>query len=129
MAEIHSCKQMRCRLSDSIMASFCIVFKSFFFWGSSEYLIIGKGQRVNVVFISQGAQVLCGGEKVVPEPKFAGGQFISPCILSGCHDNMTIVREEVFGPVLSVLEFDCEDEVIGRANNTPFGLAGGVFTR
>ena len=42
---------------------------------------------------------------------------------------MTVVKDEVFGSIMSVLEFDCEDEVIDRANNTEFGLAGGVFTR
>ena len=42
---------------------------------------------------------------------------------------MTIVREEIFGPVMSLLSFRDEDEVLARANNTPFGLAGGVFTR
>lgn len=77
----------------------------------------------------EGAKILCGGEEVTPEPKFSRGQFISPCILSGCHDDMTVVREEVFGSVLSVLEFSTEEEVIERANNTEFGLAGGVFTR
>jgi len=76
----------------------------------------------------KGAKVECGGEEITPDPSFSGGVFISPCILSGCHDNMTVVKEEIFGSVLSVLEFDCEDEVIERANNTEFGLAGGVFT-
>lgn len=73
--------------------------------------------------------MLCGGEEVTPEPRFSDGQFISPCILSGCHDDMTVVKDEVFGSVMSVLEFTSEEEVIDRANNTEFGLAGGVFTR
>lgn len=46
-----------------------------------------------------------------------------------CRDNMTCVKEEIFGPVMSVLPFDTEEEVIQRANNTTFGLASGVFTR
>ena len=46
----------------------------------------------------------------------------------GCRDDMAIVREEIFGPVMTVLEFDDEDEVVARANDTEFGLAAGVFT-
>lgn len=46
-----------------------------------------------------------------------------------CRDDMTCVKEEIFGPVMSVLPFDTEEEVIQRANNTTFGLASGVFTR
>lgn len=46
-----------------------------------------------------------------------------------CRDDMTCVKEEIFGPVMSVLPFDTEEEVIQRANNTNFGLASGVFTR
>ncbi len=46
-----------------------------------------------------------------------------------CRDDMTCVKEEIFGPVMSVLPFDTEEEVIQRANNTSFGLASGVFTR
>lgn len=42
---------------------------------------------------------------------------------------MTCVKEEIFGPVMSILPFDTEEEVVERANNTKFGLAGGVFTR
>ena len=42
---------------------------------------------------------------------------------------MTVVKDEIFGSVMSVLSFDCEEEVIDRANNTEFGLAGGVFTK
>lgn len=54
---------------------------------------------------------------------------MSPCVLSGCHDNMRVVREEVFGSILSLLRFQDEDEVLARANDTEFGLAGGVFTK
>lgn len=46
-----------------------------------------------------------------------------------CKDKMTCVQEEIFGPVMSILPFDTEEEVLARANNTRFGLAGGVFTR
>jgi acyl-CoA reductase-like NAD-dependent aldehyde dehydrogenase len=56
------------------------------------------------------------------------GYFIAPTVFDGCRDDMAIVREEIFGPVMSVLEFEHEGEVIERANATEFGLAAGVFT-
>lgn len=78
----------------------------------------------------EGAKVLCGGEPFVPsDPKLKGGYFLSPCVLDNCSDDMTCVKEEIFGPVMSVMPFDTEEEVLQRANNTTFGLASGVFTR
>ncbi|XP_010783436.1 aldehyde dehydrogenase family 9 member A1 [Notothenia coriiceps] len=78
----------------------------------------------------EGARVLCGGDPFVPsDPKLKGGYFMSPCVLDNCRDDMTCVKEEIFGPVMSVLPFDTEEEVIKRANNSPYGLASGVFTR
>lgn len=50
-------------------------------------------------------------------------------IIDNCTDDMTCVREEIFGPVMSVLTFDTEDEVLHRANDTAMGLAAGVFTK
>ena len=60
---------------------------------------------------------------------FEGGFFVEPTIFTGVTDDMRIAREEIFGPVMSVLSFDDEDEVVARANDTEFGLAAGVFTR
>ncbi|XP_036298901.1 4-trimethylaminobutyraldehyde dehydrogenase isoform X2 [Pipistrellus kuhlii] len=78
----------------------------------------------------QGAKVLCGGDPYVPEdPKLKNGFFMRPCVLGDCRDDMTCVKEEIFGPVMSILSFDTEAEVLERANNTSFGLAAGVFTR
>ncbi|XP_023601627.1 4-trimethylaminobutyraldehyde dehydrogenase [Myotis lucifugus] len=78
----------------------------------------------------QGAKVLCGGDPYVPEdPKLKDGYFMRPCVLGNCRDDMTCVKEEIFGPVMSILSFDTEAEVLERANNTAFGLAAGVFTR
>ncbi|CAM4591064.1 unnamed protein product [Lepidochelys olivacea] len=78
----------------------------------------------------QGAKVLCGGEPYVPDdPKLKNGYYMRPCVLGDCRDDMTCVKEEIFGPVMSILPFDTEEEVLERANNTTFGLAGGVFTR
>lgn len=75
---------------------------------------------------ASGARLVCGGGRAA-EPE--GGFFVEPTVFAGCTDDMTIVREEIFGPVMAVLDFDTEDEVVGRANDTPFGLAAGVFTR
>lgn len=78
----------------------------------------------------EGATVLCGGEPYVPsDPKLRGGYYMTPCILGNCTDDMTCVKEEIFGPVMSVLPFETEDEVLRRANDTSLGLAAGVFTR
>ncbi|OCX94160.1 MAG: betaine-aldehyde dehydrogenase [Pseudomonas sp. CO183] len=74
-----------------------------------------------------GARLLCGGERVT-EGEYAKGAFVAPTIFSDCSDDMAIVREEIFGPVLSLLEYQDEDEVIRRANDTEYGLAAGVVT-
>ena len=77
--------------------------------------------------VAEGAQLLCGGGRPT-DPALAGGNFVVPAVFSGCTDEMTIVRDEIFGPVMSVLVFDHEAEVVARANATEFGLAAGVFT-
>jgi betaine-aldehyde dehydrogenase len=76
---------------------------------------------------AEGARLLIGGERVTGGD-LANGYFVAPAVFDACHDDMTIVREEIFGPVMSVLEFDDEEEVIARANATDFGLAAAVFT-
>ncbi len=76
---------------------------------------------------AQGARLLTGGARVT-EGALARGYFVAPTVFDGCRDDMDIVRQEIFGPVMSVLEFEDEDEVIARANATEFGLAAGVFT-
>ena len=76
----------------------------------------------------EGAAVLIGGERVT-KGALAKGCFVAPTVFDDCHDDMTIVREEIFGPVMTVLSFETEDEVIARANATDFGLAAAVFTR
>ena len=78
--------------------------------------------------VDEGASLISGGVRVHPQG-FEGGYYMKPTILSDCHDEMTIVREEIFGPVMSVLIFDDEDEVVRRANDTHFGLGAGLFTR
>jgi betaine-aldehyde dehydrogenase len=76
---------------------------------------------------AEGAELIVGGERVTTGD-LANGYFVAPAVFDACHDDMTIVREEIFGPVMAVLEFEDEEEVIERANATEFGLAAGVFT-
>jgi len=75
-----------------------------------------------------GASILCGGEWV-QVAGFEQGSFVQPTVLVDCTDDMPNVREEIFGPVMSVLRFSDEAEVLQRANDTRYGLAAGVFTR
>jgi betaine-aldehyde dehydrogenase len=76
---------------------------------------------------AQGARLVIGGARLTAGD-LANGCFVAPTVFDHCHDDMDIVRQEIFGPVMSVLEFDTEAEVIERANATEFGLAAGVFT-
>jgi betaine-aldehyde dehydrogenase len=76
---------------------------------------------------AEGARLVIGGSRVTTGA-LAQGYFVAPTIFDNCRDDMAIVREEIFGPVMSILEFDEEREVIERANATEFGLAAGVFT-
>jgi aldehyde dehydrogenase (NAD+) len=72
----------------------------------------------------EGATLACGGERVGDR-----GYFIQPTVFSDVQDEMKIAREEIFGPVMSIIAFKDMDEVIGRANRTTYGLAAGVWTR
>jgi betaine-aldehyde dehydrogenase len=76
---------------------------------------------------AEGARVLTGGMRVTTGG-LEKGYYVAPTVFDDCRDDMAIVREEIFGPVMSVLEFEDEQEVIERANATEFGLAAGVFT-
>ncbi len=77
---------------------------------------------------ASGAEVVVGGGRP-QDPALASGYFVEPTIFSGVTDEMSICRDEIFGPVMSLLAFDGEDEVVARANDTDYGLAAGVFTR
>ncbi|MFT5612490.1 MAG: betaine-aldehyde dehydrogenase, partial [Polaribacter sp.] len=59
----------------------------------------------------------------------ADGCYVTPAIFADCTDDMSIVTDEVFGPLMSVLSFSSEEEVLKRANSTKFGLSGAVFTK
>lgn len=77
---------------------------------------------------AQGATLLTGGHALSPDSA-PNGYFVAPTVFTDCTDEMTIVKEEIFGPVMSVLTFEDEEDVIRRANNTHLGLAAGVFTQ
>ena len=74
------------------------------------------------------ARLVCGGNRVRGEG-LDRGFFVAPTVFADCTDDLDIVREEIFGPVMSVLRFSDEADVIRRANDTPYGLAAAVFTR
>ncbi|WFF42621.1 betaine-aldehyde dehydrogenase [Salinicola endophyticus] len=74
-----------------------------------------------------GARLLIGGSRL-SDGDFAQGAWVAPTVYTDCGDEMRIVREEIFGPLMSILAFDDEEEVIRRANDTEYGLAAGLFT-
>jgi aldehyde dehydrogenase (NAD+) len=78
---------------------------------------IDAGQR-------EGARMLCGGTRVGER-----GYFIAPTVFDNVRDDMQVAREEIFGPVMSIIPFQDMDEVIKRANSTTYGLAAAVWTR
>ena len=73
----------------------------------------------------EGAALVAGGERILPE---TGGSYFAPTIFSGVLPDMTIAREEVFGPVLGVMPFETEDDALRIANGTDYGLAAAVWT-
>ena len=73
---------------------------------------------------AEGATLAHGGSRVDRD-----GFYLEPTVFTDVTDDMTIARDEIFGPVMSVLDFDSEEEVMARANDTVFGLAAGVFTQ
>jgi aldehyde dehydrogenase (NAD+) len=85
----------------------------------SSYLDIGK---------AEGARAVSGG-KPLTDGDFAEGFYIPPTVFAGVEQNMRIAREEIFGPVVSVIPFDDMDDMIHRANDSMFGLGSGVWTR
>jgi betaine-aldehyde dehydrogenase len=76
----------------------------------------------------EGARILAGGARVL-DGVLAKGNYVQATVFTDCTDKMTIVREEIFGPVMSILTYDDEAEVIRRANDTDYGLAAGVMTQ
>jgi len=82
-----------------------------------EYVAVGE---------REGARRVCGGARAPIDGK---GYFVQPTVFDGVSNGMTIAREEIFGPVAAILPFTTEEEAIRIANDTPFGLASGVWTR
>ncbi len=74
--------------------------------------------------VEEGARLVTGGKRLERE-----GFWLEPTVFADVTDDMTIAREEIFGPVMAVLDFEDEADVMARANDTEFGLAAGVFTR
>ncbi|MBT54979.1 MAG: betaine-aldehyde dehydrogenase [Mameliella sp.] len=74
--------------------------------------------------VAEGARLVCGGAALERD-----GFYIAPTVFADVTDDMVIAREEIFGPVMAVLDFESEDEVLPRANDTTMGLSAGVFTR
>ena len=76
---------------------------------------------------AQGARLACGGQRCTVG-ECADGFFVRPTVFTHCTPEMHIVREEVFGPVVTVQTFRTEAEAVAMANDTPYGLAGAVFS-
>lgn len=83
-----------------------------------NYIEIGK---------REGATLVCGGYRF-EEGECKNGFFVRPAIFDNCTSEMTIVKEEIFGPVVTIQTFETQEEAIALANDTPYGLAGAVFT-
>jgi betaine-aldehyde dehydrogenase len=77
---------------------------------------------------SEGAVVAIGGTRI-ETGRLAAGAYVAPTVFVDCHDDMRIAREEIFGPVMCILTYETEDEVVTRANATDYGLAAGIVTR
>ena len=98
--------------------------------GAPMGAMVDEGQMQRVLgFIdkghAEGAKLALGGRQVLKE---TGGYYIEPTIFDNVAHEMTISREEIFGPVLSAIAFDSEDEALRIANDSPYGLAAGVWT-
>jgi aldehyde dehydrogenase len=77
--------------------------------------------------VDEGAELLCGGERFVPEEEFVGGYYYAPTVLKG-DNSMRVFQEEIFGPVVAAIPFESEEELIQLANESSYGLAAGVWT-
>jgi acyl-CoA reductase-like NAD-dependent aldehyde dehydrogenase len=76
--------------------------------------------------VKEGAQLVAGGQR---QPVNGKGAFVQATVLAGVNNRMRVAQEEIFGPVLSVIPFDGVDDAVAQANDVPYGLAAGVWTR
>src|SRR4029453_4494262 len=84
-----------------------------------DYIEIGLGE---------GATIVVGGA-APDDPALADGAYLMPTVFDGVGNDMRIAREEIFGPVVSVIPFDSEEEALRLANATPYGLSGSIWSR
>ena len=87
-----------------------------------------KVQEYYAIAKAEGATAVAGGT-LPDDPALAGGWFVLPTIYTGVRNDMRIAREEIFGPVVSVMPFADEEEAIRTANDSPYGLTAGIWTR
>jgi acyl-CoA reductase-like NAD-dependent aldehyde dehydrogenase len=95
--------------------------------------LVSSGQRETVEGyiargVEEGAIVAEGGARP-DDPALGDGFYLRPTVLDGCTNEMTVAREEIFGPVVSVITFRTEEEAVRLANDTPYGLSGSLWTR
>jgi betaine-aldehyde dehydrogenase len=86
-----------------------------------------RTERYVASALAEGARLVAGGRRP-EEPELQAGFFYRPTVLAGCTREMTVVREETFGPILTVERFATEEEAIALGNDTEYGLAGAVWT-
>jgi acyl-CoA reductase-like NAD-dependent aldehyde dehydrogenase len=84
-----------------------------------DYIEIGLGEGANLVV----------GGTAPEDPGLAAGAYLMPAVFDGVNNEMRIAREEIFGPVVSIIPFDTEAEAIALANATPYGLSGSIWSR
>ncbi|MFL5726537.1 MAG: aldehyde dehydrogenase family protein [Chloroflexota bacterium] len=101
--------------------------------GTEVGTLVSEKQRQRVrdyieIGLSEGATIVVGGEPPA-DPALADGAYLMPTVFDGVDNDMRIAREEIFGPVVSVIPFDTEDEAVRLANATPYGLSGSVWSR
>ena len=87
----------------------------------------GKVERYIKIGIDEGARLVAGGSRPT-EPHLQKGFFVRPTVFADCNRSMRVVREEIFGPVLTIEKFHTEDEAVESGNDTTYGLAGAVWT-
>lgn len=76
----------------------------------------------------EGGQILCGGKRIILPGRCVNGYFVEPTVIVGLNQNCRTNQEEIFGPVVTIMPFDTEEEVIGYANSNAYGLSATIWT-